>query len=78
MAVTTFVLVLVLLPWVVSPWDIAPGVFVVIALMSAAAAKYVMLARRADLPPGFCVKCGYDRRGLGGARCPECGGGRRT
>lgn len=32
-----------------------------------------MLARRWQIPPGYCVNCGYDLTGNVTGRCPECG-----
>ena len=34
---------------------------------------WAVRARRAWPPEGVCAGCGYDLRGLGGERCPECG-----
>lgn len=30
---------------------------------------------RREAPPGHCSACGYDLRGLGSGKCPECGEG---
>jgi hypothetical protein len=32
-----------------------------------------MLKRRSRRRRGRCIACGYDLRGIEGAKCPECG-----
>ena len=55
--------VVVLLPWL-------PALLLIPFLIVVATSR----ARRGTpIPPGVCVRCGYDLRGLPEPRCPECG-----
>jgi len=62
-------------PLVVTALDAlyVPLVFAMPLLGLIAGALIWMGRRRAA--PGHCRGCGYDLRGLGGGRCPECGRG---
>ncbi len=68
--------------WFNSPWLAVFGAFLVFVLLPfgllflvalARAARRWRAARRVRDGISFCVRCGYDLRGLDLPRCPECG-----